>query len=388
MGKIRNAAVLLTTAALLLLGACVSEEQESSEKAGTDFNELKWEKDMVLSYARQFSIESCEGYRMVSIAGVGRFLLVPEEKETPSQTPRNISVLKMPLNKTYLVSTSAMDLICMADALDYIRFSGTRQENWHVIKAKEAMEEGAVLYAGKYSAPDYELLLSEGCTLAIENTMIFHNPEVKEKLEELDIPVLVERSSYEPDPLGRLEWIKLYGVLFGKERQAETFFHEELKQVQPILESENTGLKAAFFSVSSNGSITVRRSEDYIAKMIEMAGGKYVFSYIGKEDRNALSAVRMQMEDFYAGAKDADILIYNSAIEEEIESIGNLLDKNPLFADFKAVKEGNVYCTGKNFFQETAGSCDFIRDMNIVFSHVSGKKDVDMEQLRFLRKLR
>ena len=108
----------------------------------------------------------------------------------------------------------------------------------------------------------------------------------------------------------------------------------------------------------------------------------------GKEDRNALSAVRMQMEDFYAGAKDADILIYNSAIEEEIESIGNLLDKNPLFADFKAVKEGNVYCTGKNFFQETAGSCDFIRDMNIVFSHVSGKKDVDMEQLRFLRKLR
>ena len=218
--------------------------------------------------------------------------------------------------------------------------------------------------------------------------MIFHNPEVKEKLEELGIPVLVERSSYEPDPLGRLEWIKLYGVLFGKERQAETFFHEELKQVQPILESENTGLKAAFFSVSSNGSVTVRRSEDYIAKMIEMAGGKYVFSYIGKEDRNALSAVRMQMEDFYAGAKDADILIYNSAIEEEIESIGNLLDKNPLFADFKAVKEGNVYCTGKNFFQETAGSCDFIRDMNIVFSHVSGKKDVDMEQLRFLRKLR
>ena len=388
MGKIRNAAVLLTAAVLLLLGACVSEEQESSEKAGTDFNELKWEKDMVLSYARQFSIESCEGYRMVSIAGAGRFLLVPEEKETPSQTPKDIRVLKMPLNKTYLVSTSAMDLICMADALDYIRFSGTRQENWHVIKAKEAMEEGAVLYAGKYSAPDYELLLSEGCTLAIENTMIFHNPEVKEKLEELGIPVLVERSSYEPDPLGRLEWIKLYGVLFGKERQAETFFHEELKQVQPILESENTGLKAAFFSVSSNGSVTVRRSEDYIAKMIEMAGGKYVFSYIGKEDRNALSAVRMQMEDFYAGAKDADILIYNSAIEEEIESIGNLLDKNPLFADFKAVKEGNVYCTGKNFFQETAGSCDFIRDMNIVFSHVSGKKDVDMEQLRFLRKLR
>ena len=77
-----------------------------------------------------------------------------------------------------------------------------------------------------------------------------------------------------------------------------------------------------------------------------------------------------------------------SPAEKRLELGISLQNKNPLFSVFKAVKEGNVYCTGKNFFQETAGSCDFIRDMNIVFSHVSGKKDVDMEQLRFLRKLR
>lgn len=388
MGKMRNAVILLTAAVMVLPGACAPGEQAPAEKAGTDFNNLKWEKDMDLSYAEQFSVESCEGYRMVSIADTERFLLVPEGEKAPSQIPEDVSVLKKPLNKTYLVSTSAMDLVCRADALGYIRFSGTRQENWYVSEAKDAMEKGAVLYAGKYSAPDYELLLSEGCTLAIENTMIFHNPEVKEKLEELNIPVLVERSSYEPSPLGRLEWIKLYGVLFGKEEQAESFFRKELKEVQPILESENTGLKAAFFSVSSDGSITVRKSGDYIAKMMEMAGGKYVFPDIGKEDGNALSTMKMQMEDFYAGAKDADILIYNSAIEEEIESIDSLLDKSVLFADFKAVKEGNVYCAGKNFFQETSGSCDFIRDMNTVFSYAGGRKDMDTEQLRFLRKLR
>ena len=77
-----------------------------------------------------------------------------------------------------------------------------------------------MLYAGKYRMPDYELILSKGCDLAIENTMIFHDPEVKEKLEELGIPVIVETSSYESDPLGRLEWIKLYGALFGKEKEA------------------------------------------------------------------------------------------------------------------------------------------------------------------------
>lgn len=42
--------------------------------------------------------------------------------------------------------------------------------------------------------------------------------------------------------------------------------------------------------------------------------------------------------------------------------------KNQLFADFKAVKEGNVWCTGKNMFQETMGLGDMIRDMNAVFS--------------------
>lgn len=61
-------------------------------------------------------------------------------------------------------------------------------------QAKDAMADGSLVYAGKYSAPDYEQLLQGGCTFAIENTMITHNPEVKEKLEELGIRVMVERS--------------------------------------------------------------------------------------------------------------------------------------------------------------------------------------------------
>ena len=65
--------------------------------------------------------------------------------------------------------------------------------------------------------------MSNNCQFAIENTMITHNPEVKEKLEELGIPVMIERSSYEKHPLGRLEWIRLFGVLFNREQQANEF---------------------------------------------------------------------------------------------------------------------------------------------------------------------
>lgn len=379
--------VLLLLTALLVLGACAPEGQRQ-EAEGEDFSKLKWETALSLSYATQFTVEECKGYCLISINGEGSFLLIPEGKEVPAGLSEDVSVLRQPLDKTYLVSTSAMDLICKADALSNIRFSGTRRENWYIDEAENAMEEEEILYAGKYNAPDYELLLSEGCDLAIENTMIAHNPEVKEKLEELDIPVLVERSSYETSPLGRLEWMKLYGVLYGKEKEAEDFFTQELEKLQPVLNSENTGLTAAFFSVSSDGSITVRKSEDYISKMIQMAGGKYVFLDLGGEKENALSTVKMQMEDFYAGAKEADVIIYNSAIEEELRSIDDLLEKNVLFADFKAVKEGNVFCAGKNFFQETAGSCDFMRDMNRVFVSVSADTETDTKDLRFLKKLR
>ena len=57
----------------------------------------------------------------------------------------------------------------------------------------------------------------------------------------------------------------------------------------------------------------------------------------------------IQMESFYSAAADADVLIYNSTIDGELQSIDELLAKSPLLADFKAVKSGNVWCITKNF---------------------------------------
>ena len=251
----------------------------------------------------------------------------------------------------------------------------------------EAMESGSLTYAGKYSAPDYELLLNSGCDLAIENTMINHNPEVKEKLEELGIPVLVEMSSYESHPLGRLEWIKLFGVLLGKEDEAAGFFDTQVKEIEPILKAADTAdekvdvKSVAICAVTSNGSITVRKPNDYVSKMISLAGGKYALSDYVPEEENALSTMNMQMEDFYAAAKDSDILIYNGTIEGELRSIEELTSKNELFADFKAVKDGQVYTTDSSFYQQTTGTCDFIKDLNQILQG----NDTDY---RFLTKLK
>ncbi len=346
-----------------------------------DFTDLNCNGRMELSYADQFEVEQYGAYKLITIVDNGRFLLVPEGIAIPENVPGDVTVLEQPLENVYMVSSAVMDLVCQTGAVSNLKYTGTKEKDWYVKTAADAMAEGKLIYAGKYSAPDYELLLSGGCTFAIENTMITHNPEVKEKLEELGIKVMIERSSYEKHPLGRLEWIKLFGVLFGREQQAKEFFDAQVAHIEPILEKEKTGLSVAFFAVASDGTVTVRKPNDYVSSMIELAGGTYSLNGYVEEEENALSTLKMQMEDFYAAEKDADILIYNGTIEGELTSIAELVQKNSLFADFKAVKSGQVYTTGSNFYQQTSGTCDFIEDLNKVLTG-----DTDAEY-RFLKKL-
>ena len=343
---------------------------------------LTYDHSMDLEYATQFAVDYYQDdYAVITINQEGSYLVAPEGKEVPEDLDSSIKVLQQPLDQIYLVATSAMDLFRAVDGIGNITLSGTDENGWYIEEAKEAMENGSIQYAGKYSAPDYELILASGCDLAVESTMIYHSPDVREKLEEFGIPVLVEHSSYESDPLGRLEWVKLYAVLLDKEEEANAYFQSQTDMLADVLGAENTGKTVAFFSVNSNGYVTVRKTGDYISRMIEMAGGQYIFQDLGND--NALSTMNMQMEDFYAGACDADYIIYNSAIESELHSLDELLAKSSLLADFKAVKEGNVWCTEKSLFQETTGIATMISDIHTMLT----SEDPDLSQLTYMYRL-
>ena len=150
---------------------------------------------MPLSYAEQFTVDTLEnGLSLITIGGEDRYLIVPEGQQAP-QTDADITVLQQPIDSIYLVATSAMDFFISLDALDTISLSGTKADGWYLDEARQAMKNGDIEYAGKYSAPDYEAIFDADCDLVVESTMIYHTPEVKEQLERLGIPVLVERSS-------------------------------------------------------------------------------------------------------------------------------------------------------------------------------------------------
>lgn len=330
---------------------------------------LTFESEMPLEYAQKFKIYNySDDYRLLDINDGTQYLVVPEGKEAPENLDSDITVLQMPLDRVYLTATSVMSLYDSLDAIDQIRLSGTQANGWYIDDAVSAMEAGDILFAGKYNEPDYELLISEDCDLTIESTMIFHSPKVKEMIEDLGIPVLVEYATYEPHPLGRVEWIKLYGVLTGKEQEAEERFEEQKEIVDEMGNYPNTGKTVAYFYVSSDGKVVVRDSSDYIARMIEIAGGQYIYTDLINEE-SSLSSVSMTLEEFYNNAIDADYLVYNATIDSPISSIDDLLAKSELFADFKAVKEGNVWCNDKKMYQSVDRIGDAIRDFHLILTN-------------------
>ena len=344
---------------------------------------------MELKYADQFHVDHYEdGISVVTVEDGLRYLFTENADALPEWLPEDevsgMTVITTPVHAVYNAASSAMDLIDAAGGIDSVIMTSTQASDWGIDKIKKLVENDTIRYVGKYRAPDYEALLEDDVDLAIESTMIYHSPQVKEAIEELGIPVLVERSSYESDPLGRLEWIKLYGLIFGKSDEAQAFFDEAVAKIEAVdTDAVKEAPSVAFFSVNSNGSVVVRKPGDYVTKMIETAGGTYALDGITSEEDNALSTMNMQMEAFYDKAVDADILIYNSTIEGSLEGLSDLTALSDKFNDFAAVKSGRVWCTDASTFQRTTGAADMIVEMNKIFSGVSD--DSGMEYFHKLK---
>ena len=279
---------------------------------------------MELKYAQNFAVDYYDGGAARLRVAEQDFLLLPEGAAVPDGL-ESIKQIPIPVEKVYLASSSVPDLFIRMGALDKLAYVSASPENWNLPELREA----------------------------------------------LGLPVLVEYSSYEPHPLGRVEWIKLYGLLTGRLAEAEAFFRQQEDVFRAVEETAPTGKRAAFFHLSANGGVTVRRRADYVTRMIELAGGETAITDLPASD-SALSTETIQMESFYAQARDADVLIYNSTAAVEVGDMEQFLALSPLLTDFKAVREGNVWCTDKSMFQRSSAAADVIRELHGIFSGEDG----------------
>ncbi|MBO4382511.1 MAG: ABC transporter substrate-binding protein [Clostridia bacterium] len=375
-------AISLLIALLFSLAGCSSSDkndggpEQDPQKRCAVSDALTYKDSMDLTYAEEFAVDYFnEGGCLITVSDDRRYLVdrgdVPEA--ALKDLPEDVTVLKAPIADVYLAASASMDYFDSCGAIDSIRFSSLKASAWDIEDAGLSMEDGSILYAGKYSTPDYELLKSEGCKLAVENTMIYHTPEIIKTIESLGIPVFIDLASREGTPQGRMEWIKVYGLLTGKEKAAQKAFRAQEKEFLALEDAEaeasdDASPTVAYFSLRANETVSVRRANDYITSMIELAGGTYVFADLGKDDDSARATQVISMEEFYTTAKTADILIYNSTIGGEQTSLKKLLADAPVLKDCKAVKNGNVWCTTADLYQHSMGQGTFVRDLHNVFA--------------------
>ena len=374
---------LLVSLCMLTMGlftGCGGESGETATESAPQIEGLTYESTLDLQRATEYSVYRYEGgYDLVDIHDFQRFLIVPEGGTVPENLDSDIVVLQKPIDTVYLAATATMAMFCSCDAIDHIRMASGPKESWSFDEPKEAMEKGDIIFAGKYSAPDYETILKEGCDLALESTMIDHSPEVQAMLEDLGIPLMVDRSSYESDPLGRAEWIKLYGVLTDHEEQAEEFFNGQLDAIKDLDDFKNTEKTVAFFYISSDGRAVVRRSTDYIPAMIEIAGARYIFNNL--DDDSGRTSIDTSIETFYDTAVDADYIIYNGSIDSSVKTMDDLLKKDPVMEKMAAVKNDNCWVTDSAMYQRTDIVADMILDFHKLFS------EENPTDLKYLKKL-
>ena len=337
-----------------------------------------------LAWATGFTVDLYEGDRALAcIADGTRYLFVPAG-DAPQGIAEDVTVLERPLSNIYLASSSTLCLFAALGAVDCVSHVSVTQETCTVEAFTQAIASGDIVYGGKYSAPDYEAFLNGGCRLAVENTMIYHTPEVREKLMQLGVPVIVEQSSLESAPLGRLEWIMLWGAMFDKVSAAQEVLDRQaqlIADVEARVAAQPLDCTVAFFYINANGAAVVRKPGDYVAKMIAMAGGTYAFAQLGSTDENRSSSTTLEMEAFYAQAKDADIIIYNSTGAGRLKGLDELVALNPLLADFKAVKNRRAWCCEQNVYQQMTATGEVVVDLHEAIA------DTERDELTFLFRL-
>ena len=213
---------------------------------------------------------------------VVKYLIVPKDVEIPAGLDKDMIVIQLPVEKTYVASEDALKLLDkQLDAAESIKAVGMEQKDCQIENIAKAMEDKKISFDGAFDDLDYKALVKDEIDFAIlpseflpgnakdeedadaadetadtkaedqkddkddkttdekadedktpEELLKEENERLSdtaERLATLTIPMLVDRSADEKTDLAKAEWLKVYGVIFGCEDQANELFQQMVK---------------------------------------------------------------------------------------------------------------------------------------------------------------
>lgn len=380
------ALVLLAVLAMstLLFAACDKKENEQ-QGITVAYSQLTSTGKEENTFAELFSIEHLKDENEKAYSKIEVFdkekkldtswLLLPEGVDKVSGAPAGVNIMTFRDRQNIMVSSaSTMALINAMDALSKVPMT-TADTTWRIQEIKDAIDKGTVKEVGKYSKPDYEQIISIGAekhvTFAVFSTMLDSVPDVYDQLTKTcNLRIMRDQSSYESHPLGRTEWIKIYGEIFDMRDKSDAVFNGQVEILNEttskinVPEAERKTV-LIFYTTSTKDTFYVRNAADYVTELVNLGGGKQVAEIGPGKSGNT----KMTQESFIQECSQADYVLYNwtsGASGVKDESLQGLIDARlgDWFKDFKAYKEGNVWRTSNDFYQKMDKMGEMVADIN------------------------
>ena len=318
---------------VLLLSSCGGGSKTSSAFEG---------EVLPLKYAENLTLIQGEGYTEARLRNpwdttsiLRTYILVDKDKEVPNHLPEG-TLVRTPLSKALVYTATHCNLIHELGAVKSI--GGICEIQY--IKVPEIVEgcaNGTIVNAGEGTNPDIEKIIDLHPDALLLSP--YENSGGHGQVEKLKIPIIECADYMETSALGSAEWIRFYGLLFGREALADSIFAEVEKNYNEwkALAASQPVKPRLMCEVKSGSAWYVSGGRSTTGKLYADAGAEYVFSSY----TNA-GGVPLSFETVFDKAQDADVWLmkYNHPTDKTYKSLRE--DYAP-YANFKAFKEKNIY---------------------------------------------
>lgn len=324
---------------LILLGfafwmvACTPSGKQTSSKEALSSDSIQ--------YAQGFTVQRFDTYIMVEVRDpwdstrlLQRYLLVDRTKSVPGGLPKG-TIVKVPVKDIVIYTSVHAAIIDQLHETDKV--IGVCEPRYMDTPAiQEGIQAGRIADLGEATSPNIEKMIEIGAELVIASP--FQNSSYG-PVEKIGIPIIEGADYMEAFPLGRTEWIRFYGLLFGKEEMADSIFKEteqaylSLKDLTANIDNRPTVLSEKKFG----SSWYVPSGDSYMAHLIEDAGADYMF-----KDLPGAGSTPLAFETVFDKAIHADIWLvkYNQSSEM---TYNDLRSEYTPYENFDALKKKRIY---------------------------------------------
>ena len=330
--KLKTAFIL---SLLILISSCVNSEKESTS------NDLIKSTKTSIKYAKGFDIQSYDGYVKLIIKSpypdaeqYQEFILI-SNKERDFDGKNKIYT---PVLKVVATSTTHIPMIeILGETNSLIGFPNTDYISSK--KTRSRVENNLIKDLGNEQDFNTEVLLSLQPDVVIAFSMGKSN-KLYNNIEQNGIPVIYNGDWLEATPLGRAEWIKFFGVLYNKEKEADSIFNSIESQ---YLAAKEIALSAKAKPTIMSGVLykdkwNLPAGESFTAELYKDANTSYTWS-----DSKGQGSLVLSFESVFEKAGQADYWIgsgYYTTLEE-------LESANAHYKQFNSYKTGEIYSFSK-----------------------------------------